>query len=410
MKEIKSARTPLVFHDESFDFQLMRTMAHSVCGMADINECLVTARKIQEGDFESWYNEWYAIAERILGIAEQCIKEEHQVSAFSAFLRASNYYRAAEFYLHGNPQDPRIRSVGNKSRACYARAMTLAPTTITPINIPYEHTTLPGYFYRVDNKQRPTLIIQSGFDGTQEELYGYALEGVKRGYHVLTFEGPGQGYVLREQSLPFRPDWEVVIRAVTDFAITQPEVNSSMLMLFGLSFGGYLAPRGASGNDRIKFLIANTGIYDWLEGIANKSGASKEELLQKAKNHSSVFDNAVQEIMKVKSEIRWAFEHGMFSFQVKTPSKLMEKYAECTLQNRAHLITSTSLILDSEQELAPMQGQAQRLYDHLSCPKTFMYFTATEGAGLHCQLGAFHLSSQRIFDWLDTKVRILDPV
>ncbi len=405
MKNIKPARTPLVFHDESFDFQLMRTMAHSVCGMADINECLVTAHKIQEGNFESWYNEWYTIAERIKGIAEQCIKEEHPVSALYALLRASNYYRAAEFYLHGNPQDPRIRSVSKKSRTCFSTAMTLAPIKITAINIPYEHTTLPGYFYHVDNKQRPTLILQTGFDGTQEELYGYALEGIKRGYHVLTFEGPGQGSVLREQGIPFRPDWEVVIRAVTDFAITQPEVDASMLILFGLSFGGYLAPRGASGNDHIKILIANTGIYDWLEGIANKSGSSKDELLQKAQNHSASFDSAVQEIMKVKTEIRWAFEHGMFAFQVKTPSQLIDKYAACTLQDRAHLITSTSLILDSEQELAPMQEQAQRLYDHLSCPKTYMYFTAAEGAGLHCQLGAFQLSSQRIYDWLDTKVK-----
>lgn len=402
---IKSARKPLVFNDESFDFQLMRTIASSVYGMADINECLVTARNIQEGNVESWYHAWNAMAERVHDIAEQCLKENHTVSALSAFLRASNYYRASEFYLHGNPQDPRIRSLSAKSRACFAKATTLAPTTITPIKIPYENTTLPGYFYRVDNQQRPTLIIQSGFDGTQEELYGQALEGVKRGYHVLTFEGPGQGAVLREQQLPFRPDWEVVIQAITDFAVTQTEIDASMLILFGLSFGGHLAPRGASGNDRIKILIANTGIYDWLEGIANKSGLSKDELLQKARDNHSAFDHAVQEVMNMKTEIRWAFEHGMLSFQATSPSDLMEKYAKYTLQNRASLITSTTLILDSEQELAPMQGQARRLFDHLACPKTFMYFTAAEGAGLHCQVGAFQLSSQRIFDWLDTQIK-----
>jgi len=41
------------------------------------------------------------------------------------------------------------------------------------VEIPYEGTTLPGYFYRVDDSDtpRPTLIITGGFDSILEELY-----------------------------------------------------------------------------------------------------------------------------------------------------------------------------------------------------------------------------------------------
>lgn len=400
----------LVFKDSSFDFQLMRTMGYSICQMADTNECLVTAHRIKEGDVESWYNQWHTLAERTHNIAEQCMKDGHQVSAYSAFLRACNYYRASDFYLHGTQADPRIRNAGRKSRACFAQALTLTQHSISHVQIPYENIMLPGYLYRVDDKQRPTLIVQTGFDGTQEELYVYALEGLKRGYHVLTFEGPGQGSVLREQGLPFRADWEVVTRAVVDFAVSQPEIDPQMLILYGLSLGGYLAPRGASGDDRIKILIANSGIYDLLEGIANahsRFGLSKNEMLEKARNHSSIFNNIIRMMMKLKIELRWSFEHGMFAFQAKTPSELIRKYAECTLQDRAQFIKCTTLICESEHEFSVMQGQAQRLYDQLTCPKTFMNFTQAEGAGLHCQLGALLLSNQRIFDWLDTIVASL---
>ncbi|HOK28158.1 MAG TPA: hypothetical protein PLI21_03965 [Methanomassiliicoccaceae archaeon] len=42
-----------VFKDPSFSFQFMRTMGCSVYGGADIGECVQTAQRIVERDFES---------------------------------------------------------------------------------------------------------------------------------------------------------------------------------------------------------------------------------------------------------------------------------------------------------------------------------------------------------------------
>jgi hypothetical protein len=73
--------------------------------------------------------------------------------------------------------------------------------------ITYEGITLPGYFYKVDDKSvspRPTLILFTGFDGIQEELYPTSVvAALDRGYNCLTFEGPGQGSVIRKQKLLF---------------------------------------------------------------------------------------------------------------------------------------------------------------------------------------------------------------
>jgi hypothetical protein len=41
------------------------------------------------------------------------------------------------------------------------------------------------------------------------------------------------------------------------------------------------------------------------------------------------------------------------------------------------------------------------LYEALHCPKTLLTFTAAEGAGEHCHVGALTLFHQRMFDWLD---------
>ena len=247
--EKKAAGPHLVFSNPNYDFELLRAIGYTLSNGADINECLKTARAIKQGDKESWYENWHTLAQRILAMGRTSLEAGHKISAREAFLRASNYFRVAEFYLHGNPKDPRILETWGQSRDCFRKAARLLDNPVEVIKIPYEKTTLPGYFLRPDNtgKKRKTLILQTGFDGTGEELYfstGFFV--LKRGYNVLIFEGPGQGGALREQHLHFRPDWEKVVTPVVDYALSRPEIDPKRLALAGFSMGGYLAPRGAA--------------------------------------------------------------------------------------------------------------------------------------------------------------------
>ena len=112
-------KAALVFSDPELQFQLMRALGDTAYGQADIGECLSTAERITEGDVNSWYEEWYATAERVRGIAEESLTAGHAVSAREAYLRASTYYAMAEFYLHGDPTDPRIRESTTKSQGLF---------------------------------------------------------------------------------------------------------------------------------------------------------------------------------------------------------------------------------------------------------------------------------------------------
>ena len=47
------------------------------------------------------------------------------------------------------------------------------------------------------------------------------------------------------------------------------------------------------------------------------------------------------------------------------------------------------------------RGQPAKLYEALHCPKTYLRFTAAEGAGERCHEGALTLFHQQMFDWLD---------
>lgn len=89
----------LIFQDQTFSFELLRTLSYAPYGGADIGECLSTAYRIKEGDFESWYTEWYRTAERIHALAVDSLERGKRVSARECYLRAHNYYRTAEFFF-----------------------------------------------------------------------------------------------------------------------------------------------------------------------------------------------------------------------------------------------------------------------------------------------------------------------
>jgi len=52
-------------------------------------------------------------------------------------------------------------------------------------------------------------------------------------------------------------------------------------------------------------------------------------------------------------------------------------------------------------------GQSRQLYDLLSCPKTLIPFSASDGADLHCEPAGYGLRDLRVFNWLDETLRAI---
>lgn len=129
------------------------------------------------------------------------------------------------------------------------------------VQIPYEDTTLPAYLCLSPKATNPapTIIYNQGKDGWMEDGKNVVDEAMERGWHTLLFDGPGMGRTIRLQELPFRHDWEVVMTAVIDFAVSQSQVDSDNLAHISLSLGGFLAPRAACFEHRLKALVANPG-------------------------------------------------------------------------------------------------------------------------------------------------------
>jgi esterase/lipase len=397
-----------IFKEPSFTFQLLRTAGGAPYGTADIDECTRTAQKITDGDIESWYTQWYALAVEVENGGKAYENQGNTKMAREAYIRASNYYRNSGFFLSPKPLDPRAKDTWDKSVAVFRKAAGMFSPQIEYVEIPYENTVIPAYYYRgqYDGKPLPTIIIHQGFDGTKEESIPGGLVAQQNGYNCIIFEGPGQGEVIHNQGIPFRPDWEKVVEPVVDYLLTRPEVDSKRIGILGFSMGGYLAPRAATEDSRLSAVIANGGVYDVFEGVAQQwivipgMPTTVPEFLEFIKTSPDEFNEIAYKSMDYSIGEKWSMVNGMYTFGVDTPAEYFIKMSEMTLDGRVQNIKCPTLVIDSENDKT-FPGQPQKLYKSLTCEKTFLMFTAAEGADLHCQVGAAPLSWEKTYEWLN---------
>ncbi len=96
-----------------------------------------------------------------------CTSEGHLKSANEAFLRASNYYRTAGFFLVEH-DDPRFHTSIQNSKECFRNAISTFPFKADSVEIPYEGTTLPGYYYHIEKQNTKYQNIENKGDADQQ--------------------------------------------------------------------------------------------------------------------------------------------------------------------------------------------------------------------------------------------------
>jgi pimeloyl-ACP methyl ester carboxylesterase len=400
----------MVFKDELFDSQWLRAASHCSSGGADIAECFAAARQIGTPGAERWFSAWSQLADAVFTEAENSAALDHRVSARTAYLRASNYYRAAYTFLIGAPLDRRVVQTYRRQRAAFQSAVELMTPGAERVSIPYAGTTLHGYLFRAsdDGGPRPTLIINGGYDSTAEEAYFFSgAAAVARGYTCIVFDGPGQGAAIIEDGLVFRPDWEAVITPVVDFAVTRPEVDPARIALMGISFGGYLAPRAVSSEHRIAACIADPGEASLFDEMKSRMpGFIARELPGGNPATLGLLGFMLRRRMRHVTG-GWGLRRGLWVHGVNTPLDYLRLTQDYSLKGRAEQIRCPTLVCSAENDDIGVTADA--LYDALRCPKTRIKFLAAEGAGDHCEAGARSLFNQRTFDWLDGVLATIQP-
>jgi hypothetical protein len=388
----------LYFDDTDFDAQLQRTVAAVYAGAADLGEVLATAQQIKPGDPASWFDCWSDLARRCEATATEQAARNHRVNAAGAWLRASEYWRQAFFFIRHNIDDARLQQAWRAHRAAFRSCLPLLDYPTTTGEIPFGSARMIAYLMRPAGpvKQRATIIIPAGYDSTAEE--GYCITGwmaLAHDMNALIWEGPGQGGVLYEDKMPMRPDFEAVLPPVLDWLLAQEGINPTQLILVGRSFAGYLAPRAAADEKRLTALVCDPGQYDFVSRFA--PAMIDEVTWKKVLARDPAVDAQLQHLLDAPGKLEW-YGARMATQGAKTVGDFMRLQLAYTLEGHAELIACSTLIVDCEGDFASQGG---RLYAALKCPKTMLKFDAASGAGGHCGGMGQLVWQTGVFAWIE---------
>jgi hypothetical protein len=382
----------------NFDYQLARLLGAAQSGGAATGECYATVSQVRDGDLRGWSDAWEETATRIEETGARCESGGRAVSASEAYLRASMYWGTAGFFL--DRTDHNRVPFWNKHRQAFRSGMRLAGVPCETIGIPFENgKALPGYFVKASATMEPraTAIIIGGGDTTAEELYFMTgAAAVRRGYNALLAEIPGQrGAYYSDPELIFRPDTDLQLRYIVDYALNRADVEPEHLSLTGYSMGGLLVPRAVAGEKRIKAAVASCLTPSFVPGIMSLIGLDPSEPYADRTDLDSLAGQASPMARLLLGDVRERF--GMLDRPVRDYLDYLREFDLWGLEDK---ITCPVLNIGGEGE-GSLRTDALRFYELLKGPKRDRLITESEGGETHCAVNNRNLANQIEFDFLD---------
>jgi 2,6-dihydroxypseudooxynicotine hydrolase len=210
--------------------------------------------------WDDWCGAWSKRAAEHEQAGRDALTNGKHISAGEHLQRAGVYYHFAAFlFVHDQPQ---MQAAHMKAVECRRLALPHIRPAGELVDIPYQGKRLHGILRKPAGVERPPVVVMAvGLDSTKEETDAYEQPYLARGMATLAFDGPGQGE--GQYDFAIRGDYEVAVKAVCDVVETRRDLDSSRIGMWGVSLGGYYAPRAAAFEPRIKACTALGGPFDW---------------------------------------------------------------------------------------------------------------------------------------------------
>ena len=209
--------------------------------------------------WEDWCAAWSARAAVHEALGRESLKGGFKLTASEHLIRAAIYYHFAKFVFVQDPKQ--MRAAHMKAVECYRDGVAHARPPGERVEFDFGKHKLCGVLRKPNANNNPVLIMAPGLDSTKEEIHAYAEPFLARGIAVLAIDGPGQGEA--EYEIPICGDYERAARAVVDWIEKRSDLDRNKIGIWGVSLGGYYAPRAAAYEKRIKACIALSGPFEW---------------------------------------------------------------------------------------------------------------------------------------------------
>jgi fermentation-respiration switch protein FrsA (DUF1100 family) len=237
--------------------------------------------------WDDWCAAWSQRAALHEGLGREALGRGHNLSAGEHLQRAGVYYHFGKFlFVHDIPQ---MRAAHMKAVACRTLALPHLRPSGERVEMPYQGKWLAGILRKPPGVPRPAVVVMAmGLDSAKEEADCYEQPFLARGLATLAFDGPGQGEA--EYDFPIRGDYEVAIKAAFDYLEARSDLDARRIALWGVSLGGYYAPRAAAFEPRARACMALGGPFAWAAAWDGLPALTREAF--RVRGHCADMDEA----------------------------------------------------------------------------------------------------------------------
>jgi dipeptidyl aminopeptidase/acylaminoacyl peptidase len=237
--------------------------------------------------YDDWCRAWSVKAAQHEQLGREALAQGHNLTAGECLQRAGVYYHFGSFLFAHDPEQ--MKAAHKKQIECRQLALPHLAPPGERVEIPYEGKRLAGILRKPAGVAKPPVVVMAvGLDSTKEETDAYEMPFLARGMATLVFEGPGQGEA--QYDFPIRGDYEVPVRAVLDYVETRKDLDTGRIGMWGVSLGGYYAPRATAHDKRIKACIALGGPFNMGDAFDSLPDLTRETF--RIRSHAKTRDEA----------------------------------------------------------------------------------------------------------------------
>ncbi len=283
--------------------------------------------------WDGWCAAWCSAGAEHEDLGRRALGDGRLASAGGHLAQAAVYYHFGKFLF---VQDlGQLREAHGAAVRCLNDALPHLRPPGERVEIPFDGSVLAGILRRPAGPgPHPVVVLIPGLDSAKEEFRPTEQLFLDRGLATFSVDGPGQGEA--EYDLAIRPDWEVPGAAILDAVSALPGLDPGRIGVWGVSLGGYYAPRLASGDGRARACIALSGPFSFGEGWDQLPELTREAFRVRSKS--------------------------------ATDGQARLRAGELTLAGRAGRLTAPLLVVAGRQDRIVPWPQARRLADEAAGP------------------------------------------
>ena len=324
------------------------------------------------------FDSWIKVADQVAANAAADEAQGYLLSAGTKYLRASGYYLSAE-RMQSRDYAPRWAAY-DKGLELYRRGVALRGLHVDFVEIPYGETSYPAIFvHDGSGTPRPALVSCNGLDSMKEQvnMAGHGAVNLERGINTLFVDQPGTGEALRKRGLIAVHDAERWGTPALQYLLTRADVIPHKIGMFGLSLGGYYAPRVAANEPRYALCAVMGANHVW-------GDRQKERLTREGEN-----------------PVPHYWDHVMWVWGKQTIDEFMAYMPKVTLDGQIEKLRMPFLITHGAGDRQIPVFNAHRSYDQAvnSVKRELRIFTEHDFEIEHCGADNGTVMRDYIADW-----------